>query len=158
MKDKELTEILERNIDFIKQADTKAAYVSAVLFIVIGLLIEKSALFTDKRRSTVFLVLLLLFAVYIAFEVFRSIFPVIKNNLSKNSNIFFGSIAAKSYKRFREQIISTSTKEYREELLVQVHVTSVIADAKMSKVKKSIVLLFWFLVITGALTFIAKYY
>ncbi len=158
MKDKELIEILTRNIDFIKQADSKAAYASTVLFLVVGFLISKSSLYTDHTESLACFVLLLIFAAGITFIIFKSIFPTVKNSLSRDSNIYFGSIASKSFKEFKKQADGMKAKDYRSELLGQVYVTSEIAEAKMANVKKSIFWLMLFVVLAGVATVIVKYY
>lgn len=157
MKDKELLEILHRNIDFIKQADSKATYASTVLFIVVGFLISKSSLYTDHRWSLVCFVLLMVYAVGITFVIFRSIFPSVHNTLSKNSSIYFGSISSKSFKQFKKQADSMDANDYRSELLEQVYVTSEIAKAKMANVKKSILWLMLFVIVAGLVTVIVKY-
>ena len=158
MKDKELLEILSRNIDFIKQADSKAAYASTVLFIVVGILINKASLYTDQLATLVCLVLLLILASLITRIIFTGIFPTIDNSLSKKSNIYFASIASKSFKQFKKQIEKMNTNDYRTELLEQVYITSEIAKTKMVHVKCSARWLLVFLLLAGAATIIAKYY
>ncbi|MFZ1249804.1 MAG: Pycsar system effector family protein [Candidatus Saccharimonadales bacterium] len=158
MKDPELLELLNRNVDFIKQADTKAGYASTVLFVVVGFLISKSALFTDHLSSLACLVLLLMLATLITTVIFRGIFPTIDSSLTKKSNIYFGSIASKSFRQFKKQAEAMSSKTYHAELLAQVYVTSEIAKAKMVNVKRAAFWLLVFVLLTGIATIIAKYY
>lgn len=158
MKDKELLEVLARNIDFIKQADSKAAYASTVLFIVVGFLISKSSLYTDHWSSLVCLVLLLVLAILITTLIFKSIFPTVDNKLTRKSNIYFGSIASKSFKQFKKQAEGMDTNDYHTELLSQVYVTSEITKAKMINVKKTALWLLVFVVLAGIATIVAKYY
>lgn len=157
MKDKELLELLTRNIDFIKQADSKAAYASTVLFIAVGFLVSKSSLYTDHTWSIVCFVMLLIFATLITFIIFKSIFPTVNNTLSKNSNIYFGSIASKTFTQFKKQANAMKTKDYHSELLEQVYITSEIVGAKMANVKKSIFWLMFYVIVAGVATLVVKY-
>lgn len=158
MNDEELVELLDRNIDFIKQADSKAAYASTVLFIVVGFLISKSSLYTDRWSSLACLVLLLVFATLITAIIFKSIFPIVDNSLTKRSNIYFGSIASRSFRQYKRQVDDMDAKDYHAELLAQVYVTSEIAKAKMVNVKKTVFWLLVFVVLAGIATIVAKYH
>lgn len=158
MKDKDLLELLSRNIDFIKQADSKAAYASTVLFIVIGFLVSKASLFIGNVWGLACLVLLLVCATLIMLLIFKSIFPTVSNSLSKDSSIYFGSIASKTFTQFKKRAHAMKARDYRSELLTQVYVTSKITESKMANVKRSIFWLMVYIILTGIATLVVKYY
>lgn len=156
MKDKELLEVLNRNIDFIKQADTKAAFASTVLFVIVGYLISKASLYTDSPDSLILLLLLLIMAALITLLTFESVFPTIKNNLSNKSNIYFGSITSKTFKQWSREAEAMKPKDYHAELKAQVYVTSEITSKKMVGVKKTIIWLLVFIALSGISTVLVK--
>lgn len=156
MTQDDLTHVLNRNLDFIKQADTKAAYLSTILFFTLGYLISKFSLFSDQAWSLIVWFLLLFIAGAVFSFIARSINPTLSDVTTKSSLIYFGSISSLSQPTYKREIKKLSARQHKEQLEDQVYVTAKIASTKMFFVSSCFKYLPLFILVSALATLSAR--
>ena len=134
----DLWKIFDNINSWIKNCDSKTTILFGVitafgLFFIDDIFIYKSII------SNLFFILFLISYFASLFFLFRSIFPNV--NIEYNSNIFFGSIAKKTYSNF-DKSLSNNNYQISDDLKMQIHINSIVANKKFFNFKKG----FWFLV------------
>lgn len=131
---------LIRNIDFIKQADTKASYLSALLTAVVGFAVSNLNTADWSKWWDIILASVSLLAVIISiFFIARVIFPTLKEKLSKQSLIYYGTISTMDIEAYKNKRNKLSKKEENDYIMDQVYITSVIVNIKMKNVQRAFV-------------------
>ncbi len=153
----ELREILNRNLDFIKQADAKAGLLFSIQLVVMGFLIQKAYLFVDKLWSTLLLVGLTLLSGLALLFLAKTVYPKVSDTSTRHSLLYFGSIKTFTLGQFKKKIEKVRKQELRDDLICQVHTTSIIVSRKMNNLKIALWLFILFTGLSGVLTVIVKY-
>lgn len=138
-------EQLERLEKLIRAAELKAGIIFSFHSLILGIFVEKLGYLQEIfNESIVFIVLAILWILFVLvsiFYCFKCFNPQIESKYDKNVFFFkdavYGFGNSKAYsKKLRE--VCTDEKELFEMLSQQVHVESIIIDAKFKCVKRSI--------------------
>lgn len=146
----DLEENLNRNIDFIKQADTKAAFISTILLAITSYLLAN--LDADKLIKSGWLIMALVLCV-IAFLatlyfILKGVHPVTKEKITKTSLIYYGTIAIMDLETFKKKRSRLNDNDVKDFLIDQIYVTSVIVNSKMRSVQRAFYSLLIFAVLS----------
>lgn len=130
---------LNRNIEFIKLADTKAAWIGTVLFAMVGLWVAKSSRIFEGENNLLYSYVPVaagLAAAYCSYQLVRVYLPKLKaKNKTKSSVIYYGDISTMDLKKYKKTRLKLSGKALLDAYLDQIYVTSSIADKKMKHVR-----------------------
>ncbi len=133
--------------DWIKSADQKVsiwfAFQGIFLTFIMGYFFDFLSSLSDKVLpfKNMFVLLILSILVLIGFSAYKSIcviFPRIKNN-SKKSLLYFGDIGNMTKKEFNYRLKNYSEKDYKKDLISQIHISSLIATKKHKNFRDSII-------------------
>lgn len=137
----ELSRILDRNIQWIASADTKAttlfAVASAMLATLAAILPNSENFTTSGIISSLFAVVPLLYSI---FEILRANFPRLDG--PRGSLIYFGGIATHDEEQYRKKLMSCSLSELMDDYARQCYRNAEIACKKYSSIKNSTIALF----------------
>lgn len=143
---------LNRTSEFIRFADSKAAFIFTIYSILLAILTVKFDII--KNSQSYIVVITYLLAVILFMFGIRSLvlstFPRTKNNNTKKSFFFFKHIAKLKLDDFIHEYSRLSEDEIKNQITEQIHATSKIASIKMRHIQKSIIFLL-LLVATTAL-------
>jgi len=135
---------LNRVHEWIKAADQKVSILFALEGIIITFIFTdvviwvKRTIETGRCYSVIVGIgggILLLFSVY---KAVVAIMPRIKRKNNGGSLLYFGDIAKMKLSVFKERTRKVSKEKYEEQLLEQIHASSVIAASKYTHLKDSI--------------------
>ncbi|MDR2635263.1 MAG: hypothetical protein LBC08_00365 [Campylobacteraceae bacterium] len=148
----ELNKILSRNIELIKHCDNKASIslgffgtMLTIFFTNINIL-EAFKTVPNGYYKYFYILFSILIFVFISIGLYRLIMALLSNmgnnfkdeHLNKNSNIFFENIAKKSYKQYRDNLLSTKDND----LIFQIYIDAKIASQKYKNYENGLLLSF----------------
>lgn len=166
MNTKNLTTLyneLERVSKWIEFADQKAGFLGLFYSAIVGfILTQKSTIVSGLSEGndicTLILVVLLLIVVFSLargiYFLYRTVLPQLENGNTNNSLFYFGNVAKKKISDYLLEVKDLDEERMMHEIAEQIHTNSVIADKKMSSVKKSTKWLFTAFVVFVALMII----
>lgn len=155
----DLTQRLDRHLDWIKSCDTKASIVIAGASIFLSIFAAEHSLniFNEILSQTFqnidfsnFLYLMLLFLflglfIYGVYCLIRVLVPMMKKEVliyqqdtRSDSLYYFESIDDKNYLEFKEKMINETPENEIEDLLTQIYINAKICSAKYSFYRKGI--------------------
>lgn len=149
MKNKDLHFLcseLSRVSEWVQFADKKAGFIAVFYSAVFGFLwSQKTDIYerilngTGQCPIVYTIVIVALFALLVLglIFLFLSVSPRLKNGNTDRSLFFFGTIAKLKIADYISDIEKLSDEEAVRQVAEQIHTNSVIADAKMTNVKKS---------------------
>lgn len=148
---------LTRTSEWVQFADKKAGFVAVFYSAIFGLLIAQrdeifSRLFWHHHMNCSYALMLFLLIVALiigAYFLFATVSPRLKNGNTARSLFYFGTVANMKIEDYLKDIEEMTDDEARRQVAEQIHSTSVIADMKMSNVRKSTLIL----LVCGALVF-----
>ena len=147
---KDLQENLNRNIDFIRQADTKAAFIATVLIASAGYLLASLDI-KANIQSGWFIALSIACAtsfLVTSYFIVMGIHPTIKEKIAKPSLIYYGAIAVMDLETFKRKRRKLDEDKLEDFVLDQIYVTSVIANSKMKSVQRAFYAVLAFVVLS----------
>jgi hypothetical protein len=134
---------LSRVSEWIQFADKKAGFVAVFYSAILGLLITKRdeifiQLFWhgDCLYGLLLLALLIVLGVG-AYHLISTVSPQLKNGNTNRSLFFFGTVAKMKIDDYLKDIKELTEEDAKREVAEQIHTNSVIANAKMTSVRKS---------------------
>lgn len=142
----ELENNLNRVHEWIRGADNKVSILLALEGIIITLLISDSisSVISDLRYgcwSTILLIAGLVFLFVSAYKAIMAIIPRLKRGKKPLSLLYFGDVACMDLQSYEEKMRKMSEKDYEDQLLEQIHISSVIASSKHKHFRDSIIAL-----------------
>ena len=141
-------EILEKNLQRVHQwiasADTKIsvslALEGVLITLIMPFLVTRYQVLKDLNVCLYVFLIVGALSLILSFCFFLAgLFPQVKNK--RKSLTFFGDISNTSYDQYKKEIEDCNIEKYREDLISQVHVSSIVASKKYSSFKKGLVLL-----------------
>ncbi|MFA5131267.1 MAG: Pycsar system effector family protein [Patescibacteria group bacterium] len=142
-------ENLENNLsvihEWIRSADQKSsiwlAFQGVCLTIIISSTDFEKFVSYIKNVSCfdiVILILVLILCFYSVLKTIFSILPTVKVSTGKESMIYFGSIAKNSLKKYKEKMIAYDDDDYKDDLLDQIYISSLIVNKKLKFFSESV--------------------
>lgn len=149
---------LTRVSEWVQFADKKAGFVAAFYSAILGLLITKRNdlfwnVFAYHRIHCEYALLVIALLIVLGiglYYLFITVVPQLKNNNASESLFYFGTVAAMNAKSYKDAIEQLTEEDARRQVAEQIHANSVIADAKMTSIRKST----YALMATGVLAFL----
>ncbi len=144
MNSSELESNLDRIHEWVKAADQKASIWLAfqgVCLTLIAAEIGKLRGLLSSSPNDLLLILLIASFVGVCLGIYKSVTAIIPRLNSKNkekSLLFFGDIASLSLENFRERLKNYGDGDFRNDLIKQIHVSSLIATKKHRLFRESI--------------------
>ena len=141
-----LESILNRIHDWIKAADQKVSIFFAFQSIVVTLMVSNiSALFSGViYKIPLLLIILLAFSIFLmfygCFKSLQALIPRLKYSDTNKSLIYFGDIAKLDFNDYNKAINNMNDKDYSEELIKQIYVSSRIATKKHEHFRDSLII------------------
>lgn len=140
---------LSRISEWVQFADKKAGLISVFYSALLGLLLVKRddifLHFTQKNQFDCvyffFFFLFVLLMVFGVYYLYATVSPRLKNNNTARSLFYYGNIAASKIEDYLKDMESLTDDEAKRQVAEQIHTNSVIAEQKMSHVRKSTSLL-----------------
>lgn len=151
IKKSDKIDILDRVINFVYNADTKASIALGLFGVFLTVIITGDSIDSIKEIvkassesgnffDCLFLIICTMTIVSFIigmYKLIRVLFPDIAT--AKESNIFFGSIAKnKSYKEYKEKLENLSKEDYLKDITSQIYINSKICTNKFKNFKYGI--------------------
>lgn len=158
LQKEELFGMLDRAIGFIRNCDNKVSISLAFYSIIFTVLLANNSIISIKNTismlidkhcilGTIFVILLICsISVLIVgiCKMFRVLLPFKdkykESELDTNSKIFFEHVAKRTYKQYKEQLLSSSDDEFINDLISQIYINSKIADEKYKYYKSGLII------------------
>ena len=158
----ELENNLNRVHEWIRAADNKVSILLALEGIVITLLLSDSLAsyaksFQYNCWNIVFIIASLVLLFISAYKAVLAIIPRLSRKRKKLSLFYFGDVAEMDLKEYKKAIKELDESEYVEQVIEQIHTSSIIATSKHQHFRNSIIALslsFLLLVASWALQFL----
>lgn len=141
MKIEHLERNLQRQLQWIKAADARLALVLPMATAMLGALAVLAPASGDWTVSEGLFVLLTTCLLLLS-TLFSAIaaFPRVRGN--KASLVFFGGIAARDFASFAADFSEVSEADYRDDLMLQVHINARIVQRKFLNARRAMACLF----------------
>ena len=160
IKKEDIYQILERNISWIENCDTKTSVILGVIGVMVAIflssdyLIEITGIFDAMLLKGAEGMIYIVSGVVALLTIIRGIFYLVlvllaktstkefdEKGLKNDSVIFFSSIAQnKAFNDYRMKVESCSETELQEDLISQIYICSRICTAKFNNYKKGLTL------------------
>jgi len=153
---------LNRVQEWIRAADNKVSILLAIEGILITLILSDSMLAyvkTIQQNSFTITILIgsLVFLFVSSYKATLTIVPRLSRKNMKASLLFFGSISTMELKDFDKKIKEMDEKQYINQIIEQIHISSIIASSKHHNFKDSVIALSVSLILLGAAWFTQFY-
>ena len=145
----DLTDTLEKDlsrvIGFTNNCDSKSSIVLgsvlATLSLILGLCGKeiKDCVTSDLVPAVVVSVMLILSTCSIIIGLANIVMVIYARGEFTESTIYFRSIASRELPEYRESVLARDEESYREDLISQIHICSVICDKKFKHYKTGLV-------------------
>ena len=145
----DLTDTLEKDlsriIGFTNNCDSKSSIVLgsvlAALSLILGLCGKeiRDCVAGEMVPAVIVMVLLVTSIAAILFGLASIVMAIYARGDSAESTIYFGSIASKGFPEYRESVLVRDEESYREDLMSQIHICSVICDKKFKHYKTGLI-------------------
>jgi hypothetical protein len=137
----QLEQSLSRQLAWIVAADTKSSFIFGAATAMLGLLAAVAPAYGKWTPTGVtWSIVATLPLIASLTSLTAAVFP--RTSGPKLSNIFFGSISARSVDAFRADLFASDDHAYVEDLVQQVHINAQIATAKFTWVRRATAYLF----------------
>ena len=158
----DLEESLRRVHEWIRSADEKVSIFLALQGVALTILFPKVFSWTEDnfdKFSCLDFFILLMGMVLIAISLCKSVFAIIPSldkKKHKKSMTYFGDIAEFKLEDFQKMVEGASDKEYGEELINQIYISSGIAKKKHTQFREAITAFFGGIILLALSFFIFR--
>ncbi|MEO0772995.1 MAG: Pycsar system effector family protein [Pseudomonadota bacterium] len=135
-----LEKSLERQIGFVRAAESRVAFLMSALTLSLGVWIAGFHAVEIGVASVIIGCLALILLICSFYNLWLSLYPNMRG--PKNSLIYFGGITDRPLEDFYTCMMDVSEEDYRADLVEQIYVNAEIAKKKFKQAK--LAMFFWF--------------